>query len=654
MKKYLFLSFILSLLSLTSCYENKIETAEKAIFNKPTENVRVYTKAETNYIAETVTGTTVDFSSSTPDDILPKKGEIIQMPISERTPNGFLGKVTSVEKEGSVITVTTEQVALDEAYPNLSIDTTFNFMDMIDGVYDEDGNPVEYEIVTLDSSEEARNTRAGGTAEAEEWDGKKVVRVKVDSKWGDFSAGGYISFGFGMGQFSIDNKDGLKYLNIEANPYIDANVQVKATIKDFGKNIQPKRSKRVRFTFRLTAGPVIIPITVYGNFVVGAKGEITSTITLQYQKSQHCYVKYANGKWSKGVESTGRFDGNPWYIQEFDFNGELYAGAECGVIFGLYSATSGVGVNLLPKISLEAEANYNIIDPFKLNPQVSIAGKLESSIFVIAELFGWELAKWQLDLPEYTFFNQTLSLFPNISNFDATGGSSAAEISYQSDSYYLLQALNLVKTGATVFQDDQTTEVKTLYPASKKTDRYGVRYYNTNVTGLRAGTTYYAAPVISFLDHKWYGEKQEFFTEAKYNLGFRCSNHDYDVISFSFDLNNKSENVIDYTTEAADYDGSPMRVHITASYNAYNKTLNGLFDFYFYNSPEQKRKDGFTVSLANDDSGYVDCDKVIDNGGCYAALRIYKDNSAAARAVYDKPLVEDDCNVGLFNKNMKK
>lgn len=138
-------------------------------------------------------------------------------------------------------------------------------------------------------------------------------------------------------------------------------------------------------------------------------------------------------------------------------------------------------------------------------------------------------------------------------------------------------------------------------------------------------------------------------------MGFRCSNHSYDVISFNFSLNNTSGNTIDYTTEAQDYNGEPMRVHITAQYNSSSKTLNGIFDFYFYNDPSQQRKDGFSVSLATDDSGYVDCDKVIDNGGCYAALRIYKAaNSKAARKKYNRALVNDDCNIGIFNKNYSR
>ncbi|MDE5826368.1 MAG: hypothetical protein K2H57_02200, partial [Duncaniella sp.] len=129
----------------------------------------------------------------------------------------------------------------------------------------------------------------------------------------------------------------------------------------------------------------------------------------------------------------------------------------------------------------------------------------------------------------------------------------------------------------------------------------------------------------------------------------------YDVISFNFSLNNITGNVIDYTTEATDYSGAPMRVHITAQYNASTQTLDGIFDFYFYNNPGQQRKDGFSVSLATDDSGYVDCSKVVDNGGCYAAIRIYKQSSRAATAKrYNKSLYEDDCNIGIFNKYYKK
>lgn len=648
MRKFPFLSWLLGLVFLCSCSEeSKTDLPEPPVFNKPTSEVKVFTEAEANYVTGLPSEESLVFSSNTPESVLPEVGTIIQLPISEHTPFGFLGRVTSVTK-GENIVVNTEQVPLDVAYPNLSVDGFINSSEEVMSVEDEDGTPMEYEIVTL-GPEDIAQTRAGGKGELDDWNGQKVLRVKVKNDWGGISVGGHLSFGLGFVNNGIDCKDGLKYLNLEANPYIDAKVQIKAELKKNDDNV--KRSKRVKFTFRLVAGPVVIPITVYANFVIGAKGEITTTNTLQFQKSCHVYVKYINEKWSKGVESTGKYDGNPWFVNEFDFKGELYGGVECGIIFGLYSATTGVGINLLPKVSLTAEAKLENLNPFKVNPLVTIAGKLESSIFCIAELFGFKLGKWQLDLPEATFISRQISLFPNISNFAAIGSSSSAEISYQSDSYYLLEAFNLVKTGTEVYKQDKTTVVDTQFPASNKTDRLGVRYYTTKVNGLQPGTTYYAAPIITFLKYKWVGDKQEIMTEAKYHLGFRCSNHDYDVIEFDFDLNNKSGNVIDFTTEASDYDGSPMRVHITATYDSYNKTLDGIFDFFFYNDPDQQRKDSFSVSLASDDSGYVDCGKVIDNGGCYAALRIYKKGTSAARKAYAEPLVEDDCNVRIFNKN---
>lgn len=645
MRKYLFFSWILAVVLLLSCSDDKNEQAEQTPFNQPTNEVKVYTETEANYVSEEATENELVFGSNTPDNLLPQVGTIIQMPISENTPYGFLGRVTDVKK-GDKIVVTTKEVALDEAYPNLSVDTIVNSIDELQGVYDEDGNPVEYEIITLDSTDINNATRAGGTAELEDRNGQKVIRVKIDNDWGEYRVGGHLSFGLGFVKNGFDCKDGLKYMDLEANPYIDAKVQIKAKIAS--TKDKPKRSKRVKFTYRFVAGPVIIPVTVYANFVIGARGEITTTNTLQFQKSCHCYVKYINNNWSKGIESTGKYDGNPWLISEFDFNGEVYAGVECGVIFGLYTATTGVGINLLPKVSLSAEANINSINPFKVNPKVSIAGKLESSIYCIAELFGMKLAKWELILPEYTFINRSYSLFPNIDNFEAIGGSSSAEISYQSDTHYFLEHLG-VKTGTRVYESDKRTEVSTVLLNSNRSDRLGNRYYNTNVSGLNAGSTYYAAPVINFWGFTWAGDMQEFTTEASYRFDFRCQGQSYDIISFYFNLNDANSNSFLVTAEGQDYNNGPFfNAIIKGKLNKGSNTLEGTVEMNFIGLPEQRRIDAFSIPLGS--NGYVNTTKVLDNGACYTAIRITNNSNSNARTISNYGVLlesDSDCNVGL-------
>lgn len=619
-----------------SCSDDSDVTNSNEPYNQASGNISVLSENALNHISNTVISNEIVFDMNTSEDLIPKVGTIIQAPASEKMPYGFLGKVASVNKADGYI-VTTETVALDEAYPNLSIDTTFNFVDIIDGVYDEDGNPIEYEIVREES------TRA--TAEIGE---DKLGKVKVpikNEKLGEFKVGGYLSFDFGMGDFSIDNKNGLRYLNVEATPSIDANVQVEATIKE--KSFMEKRTKRIRFTGRFMPAPgVIVPITVYANFVLGAKGEISTATALQFQKSSHWFVHYEKGEWSKGIEPTGAFDGNPWYVSQFDFSGELYGGVECGIILGLYTATSGVGVNLLPKLSLSAEASLSSLEPFDVNPEVAIGGKLESSIYCIAELFGKKLAKWELKFPDVTFYEQTMSLFPEIKHFVPQGGPSSGEISYQNNTYYFLQGLG-VKTGAVVYEPDATTEFGTYYPAHTSVDAENIRYYNVNVTGLQSGRTYYAAPVISWLGFKWAGEKKEFTTESSYRFDFRCASQYYDIISFSFNLNDANSNSFLVTAEGQDYNNGPFfNAIVKGALNTTTNSIDGTVEMNFIGLPEQRRIDAFSIPLNN--TGYNNTTKVLDNGACYTAVRITNTSTRNLKNYNGIKLNnESDCNVGL-------
>lgn len=641
-----FTSLLIGLFFVCSCSDDsQVVTNDNTKFNQISNTVTELTDDAINHITSTVDGDEIVFDANTPQNLLPQVGTIIYASVSEKTPYGFLGKVVSVEKEGNIV-IKTEVVPLDEAFPNLSIDTVLNIIDNIEGVFDEDGNPVEYSI-----EDASLDTKTRSAAEFD-WDKKTLnIPIPTDLLGDDFSATGSMKVSFAGSKFDLDNKNSLKYLNLELHPSITLNASITTKIKSSKKEF---KTKPLKIKARAIVGPVIIPITIPLYFKAGIKGEFTSSLQLNYSKACNAYVRYQNGQWSKGCKPIKDGDENPWYVAGFDVNGSLYAGIDVEFIAGIYTRNVGIGFELYPNASLSAEASLSSINPFKVNPDVTLSADMESRVFCMAKLFNRKLEVFDLKLPDVSFFKRTLSLFPNIENFTAQGGSSSGELNWQNDSYYFLQGLG-VKTGAIVYQPDKITEFNSYYPAHTSIDRNGIRYYNVNVTGLRSGETYYASPAISWLSYHWYGEKEEFTTEASYNLRFRCVNQSYDVIGFNFSLNNTSGNTIDYTTDAQDYNGSPMRVHITAQYNSSTKTLDGIFDFYFYDDPDQQRKDGFSVSLATDDSGYVDCSKVVDNGGCYAALRIYKStNRAATKAHYTKALVDDDCNIGIYNKNYQK
>ena len=594
------------------------------------------------------------FSSSTPDEALPNVGTIIYVPITEKTPYGFLGKVTAIEK-GNEIMVKTESVPLEEAFDNLSVDTVINLMDKVESVLDEDGNPIQYEMIdsTLTESGDAK-TRAGGY-----WQGGVIkFPFTIGKREDGHELIGALYAELTNFDFNVDivNNE-LRYIDVKADPTVKISLTDRIKIK--------KREEKSKLIGTVNCAPITIPTPIivpiilrpklYLYLVYGATGEITASLSLQYQKSFETEIHWRNGTWDKKLLCNDLKNENPWTVTEFDVNGELYIGSKMGLLVGLYSATTGIGITVTPKISLGAEAKLSTENLLDINPQVELAAKWSGDLYFTASLFNRPIAHYSFSSPEYVAWSEKLYLFPQFGDFEAIGASTSGEVSYNTDSHYFLAALG-VKTGARVYESDKKTIVGTYFTDKTSTDNKGINYFNVNVDGLNPGATYYAAPVCSWLGYTWpSSSKKEFTTEASYHLGFRCASQSYDVISFNFSLNNTTGNVIDYTTEATDYSGEPMRVHITAQYNASTQTLDGIFDFYFYNDPGQQRKDGFSVSLATDDSGYVDCSKVVDNGGCYAALRIHKQSSRAATAKrYNKPLYEDDCNIGIFNKYYKK
>lgn len=399
--------------------------------------------------------------------------------------------------------------------------------------------------------------------------------------------------------------------------------------------------------------PLILRPKLYLYFVAGAEGEISLSTSVSISNVYDCGLYYKNGQWEKVFDYKN--SSLNYNISSIDMKGVASAGLKGGLFVGFYSATTGAGISVTPQASISAEAALEDKNLLITNPSVMIEGKIVGDLYFTASIFKLPIKHYTFSTPEYTIWSKKLYLFPQIEDFAAVGTGTTGLVDYKVDSYSVLGLLG-AKVGTGVFESDMYSVNRILYPSPYNIDNRDIRYYEAEVDDLYPGMTYYAAPAVAWGPFVWIGEMKPFTTEATYRLNFRCSNQSYDVISFDFSLNNATGNVIDYITEATDYGGGLMRVHISASYNSETGILEGTFDFYFYEDPDQKRVDSFSVSLANDDSGYVDCNKVVNNGGCYAALRIYKINSRTTRSanIYSRPLIEDDCNVGIYNKNYSK
>ena len=388
----------------------------------------------------------------------------------------------------------------------------------------------------------------------------------------------------------------------------------------------------------------------------GIKGSVTLVSTIQYQ----CGIDFGLEKknrnssivpYSKVIDYSQK---TPFLVSNLEMEGKAYAGALLDLFVGVYTPNVGVGGSVGCSVGAQADFSFDIGNIEASNPKVKVGIDMDAKLYAALNLFDGmlEASCEYHPVDNVGIWSNDYYLFPNFKDYQVVGEENKANIDYQIEGGYLLELTNAVSHGSAIFDKDENKVKSAVNISGGKADKKGNRSFTQEIEDLNYGKTYYAAPMVKWMGYEWYGNKYEFKTEGSYTLAFRCASQSYDVIKFNFSLNNSTGNVIDYTTEAKDYDGSPMRVHITAQYDENSQKLKGIFDFYFYNDPSQRRQDGFTVSLASGDSGYVSCSIVINNGGCAAALRIFSSNSRSAKnADYSRAVGDEGCNVGFYNAN---
>lgn len=652
MKRFLYSSLFL-LVTLCSCHENIIDmhngiNVENDYLTSANDIIVLKENAIEHIKDIVLTDSLIVFYKSVPKDALPEVGAKIHVPISEKTPYGFLGRVLAIER-GDYVKVYTESLPLEEAFPFLAVDTTINILNGVEGVFDAEGNPIDFEYVDstiVDTIMLPNNaqTRAGGY-----WQGG-LIKFKFDVA----ELEGLIYLELKNFDFNIDivNNE-IKYIDVKADPAF----KVSLNYEIVGAKT-PKELQKSKLIGSVNCAPVVIPTPIplvsiilrpklYVYLVYGLKGEVSVSTSLQYQCSYKTEMHYRNGQWDNLFHSNGPANEQPWVVGQFDLNGELYAGSKMGLLVGFYSATTGIGVNVTPKFSLGAEASLSTENLLDINPQVEIAAKWVGDLYFTASLFKKPIAHHSFSTPEYVVWSEKVYLLPQFKDFEAIGASSSAEINYQIDSHYFLSLLG-VKTGTRVYLSDKHTEFKTYYQTPYNTDNKGYKYYAINADGLTPGTKYYASPICSWLGFTWpSSEKYEFTTEASYRFDFRCEGQSYDIISFSFSLNDSNSNSFSVNAEGQDYNNGPyFNAIIKGKLNKNTNMLEGTVEMNFVDLPEERRIDAFTIPIGTDD--YVATSKVLDNGACYTAVRVTNNSQQYTRSYRGVILNENsDCNVGL-------
>lgn len=275
MKKQIIFLF-LAIIMFQGCKKDpKVESQlPQSATSKLADNV-IEVNTETNQRLEEVNSTQIVFSGNTSQLESIKTGTIIISEIAPNAPEGYLRKVTSIEKNGQEYIFTTDNVALTEAFEDLEIDYTHTF-DETDSsgrralginvsipdvvLYDADGN----------TSTKYDQIRFNGGLNL-----KPDIDVKIRIR-----------------------KAKLEYTYLGGNMGMDVNLSTHfgGRLAGFQKKI--KLYEQILTAFMIPGTPIVVTPTV--SVILGADGSISAQLSYTQSSSGYAgaYLQYEEAQWS--------------------------------------------------------------------------------------------------------------------------------------------------------------------------------------------------------------------------------------------------------------------------------------------------------------------------------------------------------------------
>ncbi len=342
---------------------------------------------------------TLFFSSSLPDEQIPRIGQIIlKYSPTEELPYGFLGRVSSITNEGDRIVVDTNTPSLQEAFDKLVISYDMNNVQTQTRTDISIGNDTY-----IDEDNYLRFTRTLSID-------KPNIRCELD-------------LGLNIAvEKDIDkekDKDDQRYrFGIKAGASIECSHESKGSYdnrNDFGKGV----SFKVPYVSPAIMGAVQFSWITQAEGNLNFHGQISSSVSRTY------YVEKQDSDFSV-FEEEGPIDSkmNVDIDKELIFEGEAFEGLGIRIdlrLFGRKELSVGIGTDIGPRIATEIDLlvdTNNLYEQYK-DTAIELHGVILPTVFAQAKLFNLE-KEWSKRIGDgWVFWDATRYIFPSFSNMSA-------------------------------------------------------------------------------------------------------------------------------------------------------------------------------------------------------------------------------------------
>ena len=381
---------------------------------KLAENAKVYDEDKTDYFRSVESGKIVIDPSMEGEDI-PQVGEIIICPATEKTPNGYIGKVVSAETTASGIEVQTEVVPLNEAFEELHISTVIDMAPYIESVEDGDGNELDFRMVPDSEWPQVEpQTRAQGNGSL-----NFAVKVEEDAFEGEIYQNNSFTVDIDISWFkikkfdiSIEKKSGVKgkweMIGLETEDF-------KKTLGELKVNTAP---------IPIPSTPIVIVPVLYTELFFESKAEVSLTSELGLLFEHQLYnFSYNNG--NPISSSTDLLTGPKAYFQfnSLEAKGEMALGLSGGVKMAFWNeALLALGTELTVKGTVGIEAEISMEDKLlQSNVKAYLTPSLTSTIYAESFLFemsGYEDGKIKNDFASLEMDGLEIYALPRFSKIE--------------------------------------------------------------------------------------------------------------------------------------------------------------------------------------------------------------------------------------------
>ncbi|MFI3293267.1 MAG: hypothetical protein SNI70_07085 [Rikenellaceae bacterium] len=433
----------------------------------------------------------ITFSNLDKDQI-PSVGDIINGGISTATPDGFLGRVTSVDSSSGEVSVSYEVVAIEDVVEELDIDETYELEIEEIVYYDEDGTIIDVDSTKVELAVSKTVTLSQTYTQTS---GNTTLKSQVS-----LSAGISANLKYEIKDYAIDEFEFTLTPSVELASILSYAIEAK-----YEKSFVFVTVKYSKIKFVTPAGLIVVltPATDYGltfdasgkaEFEAKVSGSMSMPVGFSYNKG--VYENIFDPKVSGGVEFTG------------GISGSASIGLTASTIVYPYIFKSlCIGTEIsYPKLELSAGvSSTTTVNSTTLDTKVSYSAGVTSSTYIKAGVFKLSYDSELLSKTEVLWSQNAL---PTIDNFEvSTYGSVIASYDLKTAPYFNMKSSGFCWSESPNPQlTDNFNDFGTLDSLSTSSN------YSYTLPDLSSNQTYYIRPYFEGWIDTYYGEETSFTT----------------------------------------------------------------------------------------------------------------------------------------------